>query len=1024
MKPNYPFYEKAEQQGRSAFRTAPAVVPPLKQASLLLPHSCTGRYNRRRNSRDRAGNSLMLSLLFALLSLLPLRAQDPLLNQVIPPTPAAAAIEKFLGYPVSPATGLIDVNIPLYSLDYYGLSLPLELKYHSGGVNVRDPLGFTGRNWTLTPGLRISHTIRGKADEHYQVVDYQRLLQIWNTGGEELFHLAAGPGDGVCNTVLGIPQNFIDAEQDIFTLQMPGLETSFVLNRDGNTFTAEMLTRQPLEITPVVTTYSHPLNNILSGFRVRNDQGMTYHFAAGTNGLTGDGYVETDGAGRRVGWMLRQIVFDNGQTIDFTYKKLQQMYPDFSEALAIYDAESWQGMGCHLGEGRTYQITGGSVLTDFESNRTQVYQTFLPTQITAPLGTVKLTYATVAGTSERLTSVAVHNAENKPVRSVTLTYNSESLLTRVAIDGKGAYRFSYYEENATALRLQGFDWWGFYNNTGRVYAPNVPRFTIDTQAGLSQQTMSVGYDVSRVPSESFMNAHSLKEVHYPTGGKLTIEYEPHRFSIDGQQKFGAGLRVKRTDTYNPVSGKTLTETYTYEEPHYTGKFYPDTRCLVKTSRVSFLSSNYNIARKRVISTFPQQPYFQNNPLFVWYGKMTKQTAAGKTVYTYTHQTDEWNSGTPGQVGSYYNHTYLTTAIYRYARRAPLLLTETHYQTEAGKDTPVEQTLYGYATSLSGKSQHMVFPFILPVSHHSHCAYLDPMPYACHPTRYFERPEIEDPILLHAYSLYTGNILHTSVEERTYLGGDSLVSRTTLSYDSNRPYNVTRKNTHLSTGELLTENYYYSYNELPDQQSLTWNEQQAMATLLANNYVTTPLQTVRLHNGSQTSSTLVGYQTVTGKLMRPATLYQKKGNGYFEARVKYEEYDNFGNPRYVVKDGCERIFYIWGYKGMYPIAELRNATPVAVKRYIPEVTLDAMAQNATLQSGHFVLLRSLRSTLDGVHCTLMQYHPLIGIWQMDDPRDIFDSYTYDSYGRLSAWWRYPQQAETRLKEEYKYNYVNN
>lgn len=536
--------------------------------------------------------------------------------------------------------------------------------------------------------------------------------------------------------------------------------------------------------------------------------------------------------------------------------------------------------------------------------------------------------------------------------------------------------------------------------------------------------MSVGYNVSRTPSESYMTTHSLKEVHYPTGGRLTIQYEPHRFAIDGQQKFGAGLRVKRTDTYDPVSGKTLTETYTYEEPHYTGKFYPDTRCLVKTSRVSYLSNNYNIARKRVISTFPQQPYFQNNPLFVWYGKVTKHTAAGKTVYTYTHQTDAWDSGTPGQVGPYYHHTYLTTAVYRYAHRAPLLMTETHYKTEAGRDTPVEKTLYRYSTSLSRMEKFMVFPFILPLSHSSYCAYLDPLPYVCFPTKYYERTEIEDPILVHSYSFYKGDIRTTSVEKRTYLGSDSLVHRIALSYDSKHPYNVRQKDTYLPTGEQLTEQYYYSYNELPDQRSLTWDEQQALATLLANNYVTTPVQTVRRHNGSQTSTTLVGYKTVTGKLMRPATLYQKKGNGYFEARVKYEEYDPFGNPRYVVKDGCERIFYIWGYKGMYPIAELRNATPVAVKHYIPEATLDAMAQNATLQSGHFVLLRTLRSNLDGVHCTLMQYHPLTGIWQFNDPRDIFDSYTYDGYGRLSAWWRYPQQAETRLKEEYKYNYVNN
>ena len=87
------------------------------------------------------------------------------------PSPTSRVFQKILRYAISHATGTNAISIPLYTVEAYGLSLPLTLKYHSSGVRVQDPVGVVGRNWALFPGSKISRTILGKPDEVYPVAD-------------------------------------------------------------------------------------------------------------------------------------------------------------------------------------------------------------------------------------------------------------------------------------------------------------------------------------------------------------------------------------------------------------------------------------------------------------------------------------------------------------------------------------------------------------------------------------------------------------------------------------------------------------------------------------------------------------------------------------------------------------------------------------------------------------------------------------------------------------------------------------
>lgn len=53
---------------------------------------------------------------------------SPSVPDRIPPTPTSRVFQKFTDYPVSHATGTLDIQIPLYTLETGGLSVPFTLK--------------------------------------------------------------------------------------------------------------------------------------------------------------------------------------------------------------------------------------------------------------------------------------------------------------------------------------------------------------------------------------------------------------------------------------------------------------------------------------------------------------------------------------------------------------------------------------------------------------------------------------------------------------------------------------------------------------------------------------------------------------------------------------------------------------------------------------------------------------------------------------------------------------------------------
>ncbi|MDA9317036.1 hypothetical protein N9Q58_03885 [Polaribacter sp.] len=56
--------------------------------------------------------------------------------------------------PINESTGKVDLTIPIYTIDFDGMSFPISISYNTGGVKVNAAASRVGLNWTLN-GLGI-----------------------------------------------------------------------------------------------------------------------------------------------------------------------------------------------------------------------------------------------------------------------------------------------------------------------------------------------------------------------------------------------------------------------------------------------------------------------------------------------------------------------------------------------------------------------------------------------------------------------------------------------------------------------------------------------------------------------------------------------------------------------------------------------------------------------------------------------------------------------------------------------------
>ncbi len=456
---------------------------------------------------------------------------------------------KFSDMPVSQYTGTADVTVPIYTIQANGLSVPVSLSYHTGGIRLKEESGWVGLGWALNAGGCISRSIMDKDD-------FDGTGYFTSSIPEIKSDLIGHPNYGVtltpyaydffCNYLvyttagnLDFSQAFInsspyaDLEPDVYSYNFLGKSGKFIISRDKKVILQK---QDNLKIT---------FDNQGLSFYIVDDQGNRYLFndrelVQNNNGLPSSGSTSS--------WYLSQVITQLNDTIRFNYTS------DNSWTNLDGDINQSYRNGCANNEGLTssqnpttsyWNITlssidyaTGQVQFSFDNSRVDLTNGKKLNGITI--------YSKVGATlnyfkEEQLFYSYFNNGyagTDKEFKRLRL----DSVKEVSAANALPAYAFSYFDPLSGSVPNTGkhsfsVDHWGFFN--GGANSMLVPSFAGVTKLYSGQYLNLAG--ANREPDSSYMKIFSLYQVKYPTGGSTVFQYEPNFYdeknSINGQPDF-------------------------------------------------------------------------------------------------------------------------------------------------------------------------------------------------------------------------------------------------------------------------------------------------------------------------------------------------------------------------------------------------------------------------------------------------------------------------------------------------------
>ena len=256
-------------------------------------------------------------------------------------------------------------------------------------------------------------------------------------------------------------------------------------------------------------------------------------------------------------------------------------------------------------------------------------------------------------------------------------------------------------------------------------------------------------------------------------------------------------------------------------------------------------------------------------------------------------------------------------------------------------------------------------------------------------------------------------------------GRILRRRTNYYYDTN-PYTASRKETTYADGRTVTERTLYAEDYLPS----------SVQTMLDRNLLSLPLERVVYTDETVTHGDTFHYDlygrpdslsTLASLDLSPASFRFSNrsstgGKGAYTPDTHYIgraslRYDADGNICEVQAVGQPPICYLWGYKGQYRVAEIRNAAYDEVTTALGAATVERIRTSVVLSEGDLAALDGLRTSRKEWHVTTATYIPLVGMASMTDPSGRETTYEYNAHNHLMR----VRDHKGKVVNEYEYSF---
>ncbi|WP_299628223.1 RHS repeat domain-containing protein [uncultured Tenacibaculum sp.] len=502
--------------------------------------------------------NLVLIMLYVS-SITVLFSQD--LPNVVPSTPNVASFDRYLETPVNYYTGVPSINIPFYSVTEGNINVPISLSYHAGGVKVEDVASWVGTNWSLNSGGTVSRIVKGKPDD----MKTFGFIHTTKTLESSRDYVAYQFGDffslldqSMASQSLDFFNNY-DTESDIYKFSFLGYSGTFFYNQKQKIFV-----QTPYSDIKIEPKYSSISKEILGWvFTVPN--GMKFYF-----GIKNDGtYVATDKNRSSVSfsvdqngddsvnsnfipthtmtWHLVEIISPNNRTVNFKYFKYEPNTQTFSRSgdseiinhsLSDYNRFSQSVVGVFQDQYFISEIecSNGRVIFERESVKRKDHDSYALKSISVLdksnnlVKRLKLNYFYSQSSNAPNNLDYLGDAQKRKSRLFLSEVYEENVTNSNQIERLPSHIFSYNDPNALPSRFSNAqDYWGFYN--GKHTNQNlIPKLKLPTFSNfLSIGSYYRGYS-DRSVDTIMAKKGVLKEITYPTGGKVNYEYETNTVS--------------------------------------------------------------------------------------------------------------------------------------------------------------------------------------------------------------------------------------------------------------------------------------------------------------------------------------------------------------------------------------------------------------------------------------------------------------------------------------------------------------
>lgn len=953
---------------------------------------------------------------------------DYIPNLNAPPSPDASALGKYGQYPTTLNNGLVNISIPIYTINLPLVSIPISISYHSAGIKVNDISSTVGLGWSLNGGGVITRSVKGIPDKNFGKEGASKLLGVddvnkMNNEYSKITYL--------WNIYDWEKKGEIDTESDVYHFNFAGNSGSFRYTTDGK------IIQIPLSNNKIV------YNSVSDYFEITGSDGTVYLFTQIEKSWI-DPWIDI--TKYTSSWYLTKITTIDNKIISFEYLEDTTAYYDYYQSYSLKIGSK------NAADAMNYKFSVSFIVTRTENTK-------LLKSIFFPGGSVKFSYQNNRADRRkyRLVEIGIQDEKNRLVKAFGLkqSYFGDSQCTDadnmqsdqnysthydlrlkldklVLLDSNrskiSSYDFGYntsiglphyvkkYEASVSNSRNFGQDLWGYYNGVTTnthlfTYFPDNRHYYIPVEKA------------DRSVNAYYTQACILNQIKYPTGGFTKFEYEGNGPEI-------GGLRIKNIISYPTDGAVPNVRSYQYFIPFTSRNIVMDHAYKEYTQAIFYNEGYYDVSD--YYSSEPALPLTFTDGSPVSYTKVAEydgypEDNNGKTEHffryaggdlSYFLKQNHFNLPSTDFGITFFQPRY-TYAYLDLGWRRGQKTREDIYKKENGEYKLIKSSIYTYE-DLDNVETRVGFKSFATLG------------------RNLQTPTVSADDLFQTLDIIarTGIVKLTKVEEIDYLQSNSVTNTTTYKYDRitygfnhfpisqyekpNGPsqlYEVTAtiKTNSDGTIEKKYHKYPYDYSD------------EFVGYMIQRNLLTKIMSETDSVNNRFAQEVVNEYKKILDDIIVLDKINIRKGNGISQPEIIFSNYDDKGNLLGAIKKDNTNECIIWGYNKTLPVARLSNISYDSVNNNSNLISNINKLQNfetlddETTRNNLILLNRSIRENLPvGVHIVTCTYQPLIGITSLTDTSGKTTYYKYDSTGKLAETYLI-EDGIKKILQNYEYHY---